>query len=58
MGIIVESGESLIGTAEGAVRARDLRRKPEDGGRLNVEEFDKFKGYRGSCILDRRVASS
>ncbi len=38
------SGESILGTEEGEVNARDFRRKPENGGRWSVEDFDKFKG--------------
>ncbi len=33
LGIRMESGESLIGTDEGVVKARVLRRKAENGGR-------------------------
>ena len=40
----MESGESLIGTDGGVVKARDFRRKAENGGRWSVAEFDKFVG--------------
>ena len=40
----MESGESLIGTNEGVVKARDFRRKAENGGRWSVVDFDKFVG--------------
>ena len=40
----MESGESLIGTDGGVVKARDFRRKAENGGRWSVTEFDKFVG--------------
>ena len=40
----MESGESLIGTDDGVVKARDFRRKAENGGRWSVAEFDKFVG--------------
>ena len=36
LGIRAESGESIIGTNEGVVKARDFRRKPEnDDARRN-----------------------
>ncbi len=38
----MESGESLIGTGEGVVKARDFRRKAENGGRWITVDFDKF----------------
>ena len=36
LGIKAESGESSIGTGEGV--------KPENGGRWDKEDFDKFRG--------------
>ena len=30
--------------SEGDAKARDFRRKPEDGGRWGKEDFDKFRG--------------
>ncbi len=42
LGIKLESGESIIGTNEGVVKARDFRRKPENGGRWRAEDVDKF----------------
>ncbi len=44
LGVKLESGESIIGTSEGVVKARGFRRKPEKGGRWKVEDFDKFVG--------------
>jgi hypothetical protein len=44
LGVRMESGESLIGTDGGVVKARDFRRKAENGGRWSVTEFDKFVG--------------
>ena len=44
LGIRVESGESIIGTSEGVVKARDFRRTPENGGRWCKEGFDSFVG--------------
>jgi hypothetical protein len=44
LGLRMESGESLIGTNEGVVKARDFRRKAENGGRWSVVHFDKFVG--------------
>ncbi len=40
----MESGESLIGTNEGVVKARDFIRQAENGGRWSVADFDKFVG--------------
>ena len=40
----MESGESVIGTDEGAAKARDFRRKAEKRGRWSVVDFDKFVG--------------
>ncbi len=39
---VIGSGESLTGTREGVVKARDFRRKAEHGGRWSVAEFEKF----------------
>ena len=44
LGVRMESGESLIGTDGGVVKARDFSRKAENGGRWSVTEFDKFVG--------------
>ena len=44
LGLRMESGESLIRTNEGVVKARDFRRKAENGGRWSVADFDKFVG--------------
>ncbi len=43
-GIKAEIGESVIRTRDGVVKARDVRRKPENGGRWNREDFDTFRG--------------
>jgi hypothetical protein len=59
----VDSGESLIGTDEGVVRARDFRRKAENGGRWSVADFDKFvdvpwepyPGMKRGCELRSKV---
>jgi hypothetical protein len=40
----MESGESIIGTKGGVIEARDFRRKPVNGGRWNVEDFNSFVG--------------
>ena len=40
----MEGGESLIGAESGVVKARDFRRKPENGARWSTEDFDKFVG--------------
>ena len=44
LGVHMESGESLIGTNEGVAKARDFKRKAENGGRWSVVDFDKFVG--------------
>ncbi len=42
MGNRMESGESFLGTDEEVVKARDVIRKAEYGGRWSVADFDKF----------------
>ena len=44
LGIRDESGESVVGTATGVVKAKDFRRKRDHDLRWNVELFDEFKG--------------
>ncbi len=44
MGVRLESGESIIGTPEGVVKARDFRRRRENGGRWRNDGIDGFKG--------------
>ncbi len=44
LGIEMESGESIIGTARGVVKARNFRRKPEEGGRWSNDCIDGFNG--------------
>ena len=44
LGVRLESGEAIIGTSEGVLKARDFRRKPENGGRWSRADFDKFIG--------------
>ena len=44
LGVRVESGESIIGTSGGVVKARDFRRKPLNGGRWSEESLNKFVG--------------
>ncbi len=41
---MLESGEPIIVTADGAVKARDFRRKPEYGGRWGNDGKGGFKG--------------
>ncbi len=62
LGIKSQSGESLTGTGEGVAKAKDFRRKPENGGQWNKEVFDVLRGapwepYRGevhrSTVLRR-----
>ncbi len=43
-GIKLEGGESIAGVADGVAKARDFRRKPEDGGRWSNGGIDGFKG--------------
>ncbi len=40
----MESGESIIGTADGVAEARDFIRKPEEGGRCSNDEIDGLNG--------------
>ncbi len=40
----MESGESIVGTSDGVVKARDFRRRPENGGRWGKDMFDELKG--------------
>ncbi len=42
--IRAESGEFAIGTREGAVKAPDVRRRPESGGTWSKDDFDEFVG--------------
>ena len=44
LGVRLESGESVIGTNEGVVKARDFRRKSDENERWNVERFYQFVG--------------
>ena len=44
LGVKLETGESIIGTPEGAVKARAFRRKPENGGRWGNDGIDGCKG--------------
>ncbi len=44
LGIKFESGELIIGAADGVVKARDLRRKAEEGGRWCNDGGDGFNG--------------
>ncbi len=46
LGIELEGGESLMGAGAGVAKARDVRRKQDNGGRWRVEDFDKFKEVR------------
>ncbi len=49
MGIKSESGESLIGTGGGAVKARDFRRKQttEDVGTMRTSTSSEYPGAGG-----------
>ena len=44
LGIRDESGESVVGTPEGVVKAKDFRRKRDHDERWNVSRFDVFRG--------------
>ena len=44
LGISDESGESLIGTKNGALKAKDFRRKTLAAERWNKENFDEIQG--------------
>ncbi len=52
--IKLESGESITGTAEGVVKARDFRGKPENGGRWGNDGLDGFKGVPWEPYPSRR----
>jgi hypothetical protein len=43
-GMKPENGESIVGTADGVIKARDFRSKPEDGGPWSNDEIDLFNG--------------
>ncbi len=40
LGAKCESGESIVGAADGVGKARDFRRKPEEGGRWINDGID------------------
>ena len=44
LGITDESGESIIGTPDGIVKAKYYKRKPISTERWNKDYFDKIKG--------------
>ena len=44
LGIKDESGEVIIGTKEGAIKVRTIRRKGTKAERWNKEEFNAMKG--------------
>ncbi len=44
LGVKLESGELIIGKADGVVKARDFRRKPEKEGRWSSDGIDGFNG--------------
>ena len=43
---------------EGVAKARDFRRRAENGGRWSVVDFDKFVGGLGSGIREQRAVSN
>ncbi len=44
LGYKMESGGSIIGTADGFAKARDFRRNPEEGGKWSSEGIHGFDG--------------
>ena len=44
LGIREESGEHLVGTVEGVIKARTVRRRPIQHERWNKQLFDSFQG--------------
>ena len=44
LGIKWEGGESSVGAADGAAKARDFRWKPEERGRWSNDGIDGFNG--------------
>ena len=62
LGIHDQSNEAIIGTRDGVVKARDVKRKATDEERWNGENFDAVKGVpwepvpgRGGIELRSRV---
>ena len=44
LGVREETGELIVGTPEGVIKARDFHKHGSDEERWNVEKFDKFRG--------------
>ena len=44
IGIREETGELIVGTPEGVIKARDFQRYPTNAERWNLEKFDAFRG--------------
>ncbi len=57
LGIKLESGESIVGTADGVVKARDFRREPEEGGRWSSDGFDGLKAGGGFDQVEGQTAA-
>ena len=54
LGIRGESGELIVGTNEGTVKARTLRRHGREEDRWKTESWDKICGVPWECIPGRR----
>ena len=50
LGIGEETGEMIVGTQEGIVKARDFRRRGSEGERWNISKFNSFRGVPWATI--------
>ena len=50
LGIREESGEIIVGTPDGIIKARDFKRHASNEERWNIEKFNAFKGVPWSTI--------
>ena len=51
LGIREESGETFVGTKEGVIKVRTVRRKSSEQDRWNAEEYKEMKGPHNTCTL-------
>ncbi len=50
----LESGDSSTATSEGVVKARDSRRKAENGGRWSAPDFGEFVGVPWARVQEQK----
>ena len=50
VGIREETGELIVGTPEGIIKARDFKRHPSNEDRWNLERFTSFTGVPCAAI--------